>query len=106
MLSRQVVVWLFTLTVLLGIPAMERADFAHGPVLLDSSHAVSLLPVSEPSLNSLRPPQGDEELPVQAVPMPLAQYSVFPLVFADTRDIALHSLCRHFPTGCSPPLTV
>lgn len=105
MLMRQCVVWLFALAILLGIPAAgARANFAHGPALLDSHHSVSLLPFSEPSLHSLRPQPDNDVLPPPKAPKLTALYSVTTLQFGDAIPRAPLSLCRDFPSGQSPPL--
>lgn len=105
MLLRRSVVWLFALAILLGIPtAGTRADFGQGPALLDSSHALSLLPFSEPSLNSLRPLPDNDELPPPQVPILVAVYSVGYAFFSVSPSHAPITLCRGIPTGRSPPL--
>lgn len=105
MLFRHLVVWLYSLAVLLGASkSVIQVEFTGSSALLDSSHVITLLPTSEPSFNSLRPLSDNNELLTPQLSTIITQFSVNEHSNTLPSNTALGSLCRGMPIGQAPPL--
>ncbi|MGL4833580.1 MAG: hypothetical protein ACRCXH_04080 [Shewanella sp.] len=105
MLFRCWVVWLFLLTTLLSSHTLAGQFVATKKQASLDNHrdTVSLLPSSEPSLNSLRPHSDPYELqPPQPWTLAAPRY-VVECYNHQSLDEALGSLCRGMPIGQAPP---
>lgn len=104
MLFRYLVVWLYSLAVLLGASkSVIQIEVTGDPVLLDTSHIITLLPNSEPSLKSLRPHSDNNELLTPQLSIIVSQFSANKYLKIPPANAALGSLCRGMPVGQAPP---
>lgn len=105
MLFRCVVVWLFALAMLLGIPhASVQLQFAHGPLFHEhTTDTISLQPSPEHSINLLRPSSDTDELQPTQPSTLIAQFYVCECCGNSTLIESLGSLCRGMPIGQAPP---
>lgn len=105
MLFRCWVVWLFVLTTLLSSHALAgHFGSAKKQALLDNHHdTVSLLPSSEPTLNSLRPHSDTYELQPPQPWILTAPHYVVECYNHQSLNEVLGSLCRGMPIGQAPP---